>query len=185
MTDKVAPRKVPDRDSKYMGLAWIAASFSKDPSTQCGSFIVDSNNKPLGSGYNGPSSEIDDDEMDWCRPDPDDPVKLSKYDLVIHAEENAVDHSYGKDLTGATLYVTAFPCKDCMRLLVKKRIYRVVYTDFQSDKGSMLRAVSRQKSEAIAKKSKHKVIIEEFNGDLSWLKSWVDRMGSLGLFDKY
>ena len=181
--NKISPRKVPDRDSKYMGMAWIAASFSKDPATQCGAFIIDSNNRPLGSGYNGPPAAINDDEMDWCRPDPNDPAKLSKYDLVIHSEENAIDHSCCQDLTDATLYVTAYPCKDCMLLLVKEKIHRVVYTDFKSDGGSILQSSSRQKSEEIAKKGN--VLVEEFDGDLTWVEEWVDKMRQLGLFSKY
>jgi dCMP deaminase len=181
--NRVLPRKVPDRDSKYMGMAWLAASFSKDPSTQCGSFIVDANNRPLGSGYNGPPSNIDDDAMDWCRPDPNDPSKICKYDLVIHAEENAIDHSFCQDLTGATLYVTAYPCKDCMLRLVKEKIFRVVYTDFKSDSGSILQSVSRKKSEEIAIMGK--IRVEEFQGDLTWVEDWISNMRRLGLFDKY
>jgi dCMP deaminase len=168
-----------------MGMAWFAAAFSKDPSTQCGSYMVDADNKPLGSGYNGPPAEIDDDAMDWCREDPNDPSKLTKYDLVIHAEENAVDHSFCRDLTDATLYVTAYPCKDCMLRLVKEKVYRVVYTDFKSDSGSMLRAVNREKSMKVAKKSKHRIIVDEFQGDLTWIVDWVAVMKSWGLFDKY
>ena len=41
---KVPPRLTPDRDSKYMGLAWMMAGFSKDPSTQIGSMIINSDN---------------------------------------------------------------------------------------------------------------------------------------------
>ena len=60
---KVPPRQVPDRDSKYMGLAWIHASFSKDPYTQVGCVIVASDNVPLGSGYNGPGPDVDDESF--------------------------------------------------------------------------------------------------------------------------
>ena len=51
--EKAQPRNTPDRDSRYMGLAWIHARFSKDPNTQVGSCIVSNKNQILGTGYNG------------------------------------------------------------------------------------------------------------------------------------
>ena len=72
---KISPRNVPERDSKYMALAWIVAGFSKDPNTQCGAIIIDSKNNPLGWGYNGPPRLIDDNSFSWGRPE--------KYDKII------------------------------------------------------------------------------------------------------
>ena len=75
----IPPRETPDRDSRYMGLAWIHAGFSKDPNTQVGAQIVDQYNQPLGSGYNGPPRKIDDSSFSWCRPPKDDPDAFCKY----------------------------------------------------------------------------------------------------------
>lgn len=181
--DWISPREVPDKDSRYMGMAWMGAAFSKDPNTQVGAFLINSQNRPLGWGYNGPPRNIDDNSFNWCRPNPDCPTAICKYDLVIHAEENAIDHSCADDLTDATLYVTAHPCDACMLQIVKVGIARVVYTEFQSDSKSILRGVSRQKAEAIA--GLGKVKIEEFQGDLTWVSDWVSKMQGLGLMDRY
>ena len=179
--DKIPPREVPDRDSKYMGIAWMWAGFSKDPRTQCGAQIVDQYNAPLGSGYNGPPRLIDDDSFSWCRPPKDDPDAFSKYDVVIHAEINAISHSCGRELTDATLYVTGFPCKSCMKQIVKEEIGRVVWFDYQSDSGSMLHKVHREISEEIAFLGKVK--IEKFTGNVSWLRDWNESLRLKDIFE--
>jgi dCMP deaminase len=182
MTEKKKePRSVPDRDSKYMGLAWVHAAFSKDPSTQVGACIISSDNYPLG--YNGPPRNVDDDQVNWDRPSKENPDEFCKYDLMIHAEANAIDHSScSGHLEGSTLYVTALPCPVCMREIVRKKISKVVYMDFQSNKSSSLQNASwRDKSIEIA--SRGKVELEEFKGSVSWLADWVKKMKTLGVFE--
>lgn len=165
-----------------MGEAWMKAAFSKDPNTQMGAVIVDVDNNPLGSGYNGPPSDIPDDSFSWCRPQNQD--DFSKYDVVIHAEINAIHHSPRERLKGATLYVTGFPCKDCMLEIIKAKISRVVYYDFQSDGGSMLRDVQREHSQTLASLSTRGILIEEFAGDVKWLENWTNALRMKGVFNK-
>lgn len=173
MTDKVPPRKVPDCDSKYMGIAWMIAGFSKDPSTQVGSLIVSPENKPKGWGYNGPPKEIDDCCFSWERPE--------KYDFVIHAEENAIAHSDSSE--GCTLYVTTLPCKRCMLRIVKHGIRRVVYYNFWSHSQSMQQAQEDiERSLDIARKGK--IRVEKFVGDISWIADWVMHLRNLNIFNR-
>src|SRR5699024_9380544 len=40
-------------DARYMGLAYLVASWSKDPSTKVGCILVDQKNRFISSGYNG------------------------------------------------------------------------------------------------------------------------------------
>jgi len=177
---KISPRDVPDRDSRYMGLAWIQAGFSKDPNTQVGAVIVDRNNCPLGSGYNGPPRLINDTSFSWSRPPKDDPDKFSKYDVMVHAEINAIDHSCG-DLTNSVLYVTALPCPRCMLEIVRKEIDKVIYFDYQSTKKSSLQNEAwREKSLEIAKMAK--VTVDKFSGDVNWLADWMLRLKDIGVF---
>jgi dCMP deaminase len=179
---KVPPRQTPDRDSKYMGLAWIHAAFSKDPSTQVGAMIVSDDNYPLGSGYNGPPRNIDDNAFSWERPPKEDPEAFSKYDVIVHAEVNAIDHSCGGHLENATLYVTALPCPNCMKEIVRKKIKRVVYMDFQSSKSSSLQnAKWRDKSFELARLGG--VRLDKFNGNINWLQDWIVKMRELGVFE--
>ena len=168
---KLPPRSVPSRDAKYMSLALMVAGFSKDPHTQMGAVIVSDDNIGLGYGYNGPPACVDDNAVNWDRP--------YKYDIMLHAEDNAIDHS-PPSLDNATLYVTGLPCKRCMLRILSKRIPRVVYLDRTYDKGSMqavtddIRAVHE-----LAKIGK--VSLEKFGGDLRWLEEWVEQLKQMGL----
>lgn len=179
---KQQPRQTPDRDSKYMGLAWLHASFSKDPNTQVGAQIVGPNNFPLGSGYNGPPRQMIDANVIWDRPPKDDPDALSKYDLIVHAEINAIDHCKGHDLARSTLYVTALPCPKCMLEIVRKEICRIVYFDYQSQSNSMLQNHKwRSKSLEIARRGN--IEVEKFHGSVSWLQDWTLHLKQLGIFE--
>jgi deoxycytidylate deaminase len=125
----VESRLVPDRNSFYMGLAFWVASKSKDPHTQCGSIIIDRDNRPRGWGYNGPPEQMSDDKIDWSRP--------AKYKYIVHAEANAIRHSYG-DLSKSTIYVTGRPCSSCMLSIAANHISKVVYYFVKNDEASML-----------------------------------------------
>lgn len=169
------PRQTPERDSKYMGLAWVMASFSKDPSTQVGALIIDpKNNKPLGWGYNGPPSMISDANMDWSRP--------NKYDWIIHAEENAIDHS-NCILHGTHLYVTHMPCKKCILKIVNQGIKRVIYTNFVNDPKSSVSKnnVDIELIEKIA--TQGGVQLELFDGNIGWIPDWVLNLKELSIFE--
>lgn len=184
MSDKkVQPRETPDRDSRYMGLAWIHAAFSKDPSTQVGAMIVSEDNYPLGSGYNGPPRNADDKEVPWDRPPKDDPEAYSKYDIVVHAEANAIDHVCNQGaICDSTLYVTSLPCNNCMKEIGRKGIKRVVYMDYQSSKSSSLQnAKWREKTFETARLCG--VSMEKFEGHIGWIIEWVDKMKQMGVFD--
>lgn len=170
---KVPPRIVPNRDTKYMGLAWMMAGFSKDPNTQVGALIVDENNSPVGWGYNGPPRKINDESFSWERP--------LKYDRVVHAESNAIFHSLGKDLRGATIYVTAPPCVRCMLEIVSVGIVRVVYFSLrQSDPNSSLNNDQLTKTEEVAVAAG--VSLEVFDGNICWLRDHIMLMKDRGCF---
>lgn len=183
MTDQiVGPRITPDRDSRYMGEAWMKAAFSKDPSTQVGAVIVSQDNYPLGSGYNGPPRSINDTDFSWQRPPKNNPDAFSKYDVIVHAEINAIDHSLCADLKGSTLYVTALPCPKCMLEIIRKEISRVVYYDFQSTGSSSLQNNDwRDKTIKLADMSD--VQLEEFKGNVLWISDWVLRLKSLDILE--
>ena len=114
-------REVITWDEYLLSLARAASVRSRDPDTQVGCVIADRiTHRIVATGYNGPPPGMDDDLIDWSRP--------NKYDVVIHAEANAILHATLSDLSNCDLYVTGKPCSACMRLIVAKRIRRVVYT---------------------------------------------------------
>lgn len=171
---KVPPRDTPLRDDFYLGMAFWYASKSKDPRTQCGACIVSSENVPLGMGYNGPPKRIRDTDISWGRPE--------KYPYIDHAEVNAIEYSHGT-LAGATMYVTAKPCKDCMRVIVRKGIYRVVYFPFKpKDDSSMLLNVDEIETADEIARLGH-VRLEEFKGNLNWMRDRIQWMEGIGIFD--
>ncbi|MCK9458332.1 MAG: deaminase [Proteobacteria bacterium] len=172
MKKRTPPREVPTRDERYMGLAFcIAQLFSKDPHTQVASVIVGDENRPKGWGYNGPPQSIADDEVDWSRPE--------KYDMIVHSEINAINHSFGS-LKEATIYITAPPCPRCMLEIIAAGIDKIIYFNFRADAGSSVNAEALAKIEEIAKKAG--IQLTEFSGNLNCVKDAVADMDRIGIF---
>ena len=117
-------------DEYFMGVALLSAKRSKDPNTQVGCCLVSEDKKIIGIGYNGFPRPINDDHLPWERVGD---WLDTKYPYVVHAEANAILNST-KDLKGATLYVSLFPCNECAKLLIQSGIKEVVYMyDFHSE----------------------------------------------------
>ena len=51
--------------------------------------------------------------------------------VQVHAEANALLNSNLSDTTGASVYVTMFPCNECAKLLIQAGIQHVVYLEVQ------------------------------------------------------
>lgn len=111
-------------DEYFMGVSLLAAKRSKDPNTQVGACIVDSNHVILSTGYNGFPLGCSDDELPWARTGED-----TKYPYAVHAELNAILNSGGKSLRDATIYVGLFPCNECAKAIIQSGIREVVYLD--------------------------------------------------------
>ncbi|GFI47457.1 ribosomal RNA large subunit methyltransferase Cfr [Lachnospiraceae bacterium] len=113
-------------DEYYMGVAILSSKRSKDPSTQVGACIVSSDNRILSVGYNGTPNAIDDERFNWSK---EGDRLENKYAYVIHAEVNSILNFKGNtnELSGATLYVTLFPCNECAKFIVQCGIKKVVY----------------------------------------------------------
>ncbi len=172
------PREVPPADDYYMGLAFWARTRSKDPSTNVGAIIVSKENIPLGSGYNGPPRQIDDQKVDWSRP--------AKYPNIIHAEKNAIRYSHCQDLTGSTLYVTGRPCSPCMLDIVTEGISIVIYYVCPADDASMLNDDEDwTKARTLAKLGQVQLVEfrSELGGNLNWMQTEMKIMESFGLFN--
>lgn len=107
-------------------MARVIATRSKDPDTQIGSVIVSYDNRIVSCGFNGPPACVDDDFVNWNRP--------NKYDWVIHAEQNAIIFGLQarRDLTDCILYVTGEPCSKCMLLIAAVGIKQVKYGQTKS-----------------------------------------------------
>ena len=113
------PRDVLSWDDYFMQMCEVVSTRSKDPSTQHGAVLVDKDHRVVSTGYNGGCRKIDDNLIDWSRP--------NKYSYVLHAEENALWTSDRKDLEGCTIYITGPPCSRCMLRIVHSGVSRIVY----------------------------------------------------------
>jgi len=110
-------------DQYFMGLAKLSAKRSKDPNTQVGACIINPDKRIVAIGYNGLPRGLSDDDNYWQT---HEQYSKSKYAYVVHAEANAILNAT-TSLKNATLYVTLFPCNECMKLIVQAGIKEVVY----------------------------------------------------------
>ena len=107
-----------DWDTRYLQMAELVASWSKDPNAQVGAVIV-RNNRVVATGFNGLPSDVLDTEERL----EDQDLKLV---MTVHAEENALIVA-GRDAEGATIYVHGKPvCCRCAGSIIQAGITRVV-----------------------------------------------------------
>ena len=107
-----------DWDLYFMKIARAVSIRSPDLHTKHGCVLVDSRNRIISTGYNGPIKGLSNDSVPTTRPE--------KYLWMIHAEDNAV--LFAKcDLEGTTAYITGYPCAPCFRRLVQAGVKRIVY----------------------------------------------------------
>ena len=57
--------------------------------------------------------------------------EITEYGRIVHAEMNAISDAarLGRSITGATLYVTTFPCHNCAKHIIASGIARVVFIE--------------------------------------------------------
>jgi len=108
-----------DKDIFGMNLAISVSLSSKDPHTKVGAVILDDKKRVVSLGYNGFPSGYPDTVENWSRP--------KKYDIVIHAEMNALLNKPKEIPLGSVLYTTLYPCVNCAKHICASGIKRVVY----------------------------------------------------------
>jgi dCMP deaminase len=128
----------PTWDEYYGRIAEDVATRSTCYRRQIGAVVVSSDKEIVATGFNGNvrgAPHCDEigcikEEMglksgeghDWC--------------TAVHAEQNALLQA-GKNSRGSTLYINAFPCKICARLIVNAGISRVVISGEYTDKDGL------------------------------------------------
>jgi dCMP deaminase len=105
-------------DKRFLDLAELVSSWSKDPSTKVGAVIVDDQNVIVSVGFNGfPKGVKDDDRLNH---------RDSKYQIIVHAENNALMFAK-RPLDGCTIYTYPFmPCPRCAGMIIQSGIKRIV-----------------------------------------------------------
>ena len=107
--------------SRFMEVALLVASWSKDPSTKTGAVVVGPDKEIRATGYNGPVRGVEDDV-------PERLERPTKYEFFEHAERNAVYNACltGVSLKGCVMYATHPPCTDCARAIIQSGIKMLV-----------------------------------------------------------
>ena len=108
-------------DRRWMDLASLVSTWSKDQSRKAGSVIVNERNVLVSLGWNGfPRGILDDVPSRHERP--------VKYLWTEHAERNASFNAAaeGHPLKGCRLYVQMYPCADCARAIIQSGIQEVI-----------------------------------------------------------
>jgi len=109
-----------DWRKRYMELAEMVASWSKDPSKKVGAVIVSiENNGIVSTGFNGFPAKCEDREERLN----DRETKLL---FTVHAEMNAILAARGANLRMCVMYSTLFPCANCMAAIAQSGIRTVV-----------------------------------------------------------
>jgi len=106
-------------DKRFLHLASVYASWSKDPSTKVGAVIVNDKNQQVGQGYNGFPRNMYDLLDRYGNRD-------FKYKFILHAEENAILNAQGS-LEGSTMYLYPFLCcTNCASKIIQTGIKKIV-----------------------------------------------------------
>jgi dCMP deaminase len=112
-------------DKVYLKMALTWAELSHCARKKVGAIIV-KDDAIISDGYNGTPSGFD----NCCENDLGE-----THWYVLHAEANAILKvaKSTNNCSGATLYLTHSPCKDCSKLILQSGIKRLVFRDKYRD----------------------------------------------------
>lgn len=109
----------PKWDQRFLAMARLVSTWSKDPSTKCGAVIVDPDRHVVATGYNGFPAQMNDDPEVYNN-------RKSKYSRIIHCEMNALMRAR-QSVEGCTLYTwPMLSCDRCMVHMIQAGIARFV-----------------------------------------------------------
>lgn len=116
-------------DSRFLGVAHLISTWSKDPSTKVGAVAVNLRRRILAQGYNGFPSGAKDLDVVYER-------RESKYKMIVHAESNIIYNAcrFRVGLESSIVYVYGqYPCPECVKALAQVGVGRIVFQLGHSD----------------------------------------------------
>lgn len=174
---KKLPRETPTHENYFMSLAFWTATLSKDPHRQEGAVLIGKDNRIMAAEPNGIADNIKDDDFSWER--------AEKANFVERAIQNTLWQAgvtCGSVFSDATLYVTQFPSRRCMRAIVRAKVGKLVWFPLH-EKLEMVADIPDKEKEAINKIAKlGGTTLEEFKGNLNWMRDQLDIFLSVGIF---
>jgi len=112
-------------DQYFMSIAILISSRSPSPRLKVGSVIV-KDNRLVSAGYNGFLSGA-----------PHVSIVVNNHEQnTIHSEQNAICDAAkrGVSISGATLYVSHYPCLQCTKCIIAAGIKNIkYYNDYNND----------------------------------------------------
>jgi dCMP deaminase len=125
---------------RFLELADCIATWSKDPSRGVGCVIVSESRQIISTGFNGLPRGIEDR--------PDRLVRPVKYDLICHAEMNAIVQCArnGVSPIGCVLYSTFFPCINCALAIIQSGVATIVTYDVTDEDARWLDSIAKSRA---------------------------------------
>jgi len=177
MADKEKTFKEEQRiswDEFFMSVAFTIAKRTACIYHKVGSVFVDEDRKVISMGYNGPSrGDIHCVEVGCAKVHGDPITGEIRRCRGCHSEINAIINSGDTNrLKKSTLYITLFPCYDCMKALNNVGVSRIVYADEYLriiDGSDGAKKVAEPEARDLA--NKRGIALEKFNGKFNDLAS--------------
>lgn len=161
-------------DDFFMEVALSTAKRTACIFHKVASVFVDTNNRIISLGYNGPSKgDFHCNEVGCAKVHGDPVTGECKRCRGAHSEINGIINAGdSKRLRGSTLYITLFPCYDCMKALNNVGIARIVYfAEYERilDGSDGTKKVSEPEAFELAKK--RGILLEKFQPSVKSEKS--------------
>jgi deoxycytidylate deaminase len=142
-----------------MALAVVAAGASKS-SLIAGAVAVTSHGRDHVVAWDALPSSLPETSYNWNE------------EFTVHAEMQALGRP-GVELQGGTLYVTRYPCLECLKQAFHRGIKRVVY---------MTRGERIDWEQCMELSKLVYAQLDEFKGNINWLRDHIRRGEEGGLF---
>lgn len=152
-------------DEFFMRIAITATGRVSCNFHRISSVYVDEDHKIISIGYNGPSVGDYDGNIYGCAKVHGDPITGEcRRCRGVHSEVNGIINAFDtRRLKGGTLYITQFPCYDCMKVLNNIGIKKVIYLhDYLRVKDGSDGTDRHAEPEAIELAHRRGIILEQF-----------------------
>ncbi len=125
---------------RFLELADCIATWSKDPARGVGCVIVSEGKQIISTGFNGLPRGIEDRPERLERP--------VKYDLVCHAEMNAIVQCArnGVSPIDCVLYSSFFPCIQCALAIIQSGVKTIVSYEVTSDDARWIESIAKSRA---------------------------------------
>jgi dCMP deaminase len=116
----------PVLDLYVMNMCFDVNWRSFDPSSKHGCIATTPDGSIISTGYNGPVRGSDDAEVPLTRPE--------KYSFMEHSERNCIYNAarLGHAMEGCYMFITGFPCIECLRAMLQVRAARICYGPYHA-----------------------------------------------------